>query len=274
MRLSVAQQKYEMNFDLKHEFNSNLMILWGATIRPRKDRVKLDIRMEMLLTENVNITPNVWCHARAEIKGQFPNKRGLAATAQHHDPSRISSVGLGVNSGRNSTQSLNSKLISDLDIVIYSNHGFQYVSCETLLKALKTTRQTNLAGCKSPSQMAHTSPRVRMALAWIETFTDWNLSAIYSFVTQSSDFSYHYLPSSAGIAPKSMAEWKIYNQVHKMVLPDLKVCHVVEFRSSSTWLWKQFDIREVYECSGIVITRVCIWLSFFNVDSRPITDEW
>lgn len=72
--------------------------------------------------------------------------------------------------------------------------------------------------------MAEASPRVRIALAWIDAFTNWNLSAIYSFVTQSSDFEYGYLPASAGIAPKSMVDWMIYNKVHKEVLPDFKVC--------------------------------------------------
>lgn len=73
-------------------------------------------------------------------------------------------------------------------------------------------------------QMIDASPRAQIALAWGRAFKNWDLPAIYGLMTKSPDFRYCYLPASAGMAPKSLEEYKAYNRALKRVLPDFKVC--------------------------------------------------
>jgi len=83
------------------------------------------------------------------------------------------------------------------------------------------------------------SPRVDVALAWIAAFTNWDLPAVYSFVTDAPDFAYSYLPASAGISSKTRAEWHVYNCQMKAMLPDFYV-----------------EVLNIFESSGPVIAHI------------------
>ena len=70
------------------------------------------------------------------------------------------------------------------------------------------------------------SDRLDLALRWMASFENWDLKTMYSYMTEAPDFVYEYLPSSFGMESKTRREWQSYNDRHKMILPDFRVCSI------------------------------------------------
>lgn len=101
------------------------------------------------------------------------------------------------------------------------------------------------------------SARVRLARNWLVAFTHWDLNAVYSFMTDSSDFVYNYLPASIGIAPKSRAEWHKYNVAQKAILPNFTVRLSDDCCFSPQLIFGvECEVLDIYDSTGPVVAHV------------------
>jgi hypothetical protein len=63
-----------------------------------------------------------------------------------------------------------------------------------------------------------------VALAWIDAFTTWDLSRLYSHVTPyAGDFRYEYRPRTMHMPTKTLEDWQAYTRRLMQMLPDFWV---------------------------------------------------
>lgn len=90
---------------------------------------------------------------------------------------------------------------------------------------------------------------------------NWEIPAIETYFTREPDFTYSYLPVSAGIPSKSLQKWREYAIQMKAILPNFEVLGFVltslQLNTETiAHCWHKVTVLDMHESRETVVARV------------------